>query len=49
MMHLTLKKTGDPRKFRGGDIYMNTGEWGGGMGCGAIGEWSGKGGIKHGA
>jgi hypothetical protein len=40
-----LQETGGPREFRGlvewgvGDIQMETGAWGGGIGCGRVGMW----------
>jgi hypothetical protein len=49
MMHLILKRLEAPGRLevrwgRGWDIHMETAEWGGGMGCGAVGGWMGVGG-----
>jgi hypothetical protein len=46
MMHLTLKRLEVPVCLEvmwhgGGDIHVETGGWGGGMGCGAVGGWMG--------
>jgi hypothetical protein len=48
MMHLTLKRMEalgnlEVRWDGGGDIHMETGLWGGGMGCVTVGEWVGRG------
>jgi hypothetical protein len=42
------QETGDPREFRGqvgwGVVISTLRQgWGGGMGCGTVGEWSGQG------
>ena len=46
MMHLTLKRLEAPgnllvRWGGGGDIHVETGVWGEGMGCGTVGGWMG--------
>jgi hypothetical protein len=52
MMHLTVKRlevaAGSLEVRWGGDIHVETGEWGGGMGYGTIGGWTVEGGIKYG-
>jgi hypothetical protein len=53
-MHLTLNRLEAPgslevwlgRRVGGGDILVETGVWGGDIGCGTVGEWTGVGGIK---
>jgi hypothetical protein len=48
MKHLTLKKleaSGSRGQVGWGDIHVETGGWGGGMGCGAVRGWMG--GIKY--
>jgi len=52
-MHLTLMRLGAPGNLEvwwgwwGGDIIVETGEQGGGVRYGTVGEWTGKG-IKSG-
>jgi hypothetical protein len=54
MMHLTVKRLEAPRSLQvrcGGDedIHVETGTWGGGMGCGTHRGWTGvEEGIKYG-
>jgi hypothetical protein len=48
MMHLTLKRLGAPGSLEVrwgciGDIHVETGEWGGSMGCGTVRGWLVKG------
>jgi hypothetical protein len=42
MMHLTLKRLEAPGSLEirsGGDIHVEPGRWGGGMGCRTVGVW----------
>ena len=53
MMHLTVKRLEAPRSLEvswgeGGDIHMETGGWGGGVGCGTVGRMEWEEGIKSG-
>ena len=44
MMHLSIKRLEAPWSLGGvggGDIHVETGEWGGDMGCGTVGGWKG--------
>jgi hypothetical protein len=50
MMYHTLKRLEDPGYLDvrwGGDIHMETGEWGGGMRCGTVGGWIGGGRARY--
>jgi hypothetical protein len=56
MIHLTLKRLEAPGSLEvrwggggggGGDIHVETGVWGGSMGCGIVGGWIGGGGGEE--
>jgi hypothetical protein len=38
MIYLILKRLEAPGHVRSKDIHVETGVWGGGMGCGTVGE-----------